>query len=649
MLLDIRERVKGWLAYLIVILISIPFVLWGVGEYFSGGKDKPAAEVNGHPISQRALEQAISQQRAQLIQAFGGKIDAATLQKLNLRKHVLDSLIDKQVLNDFAHKAGFKAPNAIVAASIRGIPAFQTNGQFDKKKYESLIQRQGMTVAQFEAQIRQEVILQTLGQAIAASVVVTQPQIDQFVRLRDQQRDAGYIQISRAKVAPTVDKPTEKAMKAFFQEHAKQYQQPERVELKYVELSPKTLAGLVNVTDPEIDQAYQSYVESQKKQVQRSVRHILITVGKDASAKQVQEAKDKIEKIRQSIVDGKETFQEAAKADSQDPGSKAQGGDLGEVAPGEMVKPFEAAMDKLKVGEISQPVRTQFGWHLIEVYKEGHPTIKSKAEMHDKLVQQVREQGVEKIYYKEAEKLSNVSYEQPDSLVPAAEALGLKVQTSGWITRKSGQGIGSNEKVRKAAFSAEVLKKSMNSTLIELGSNHAVVVRVAKHEVAQPLPFDKVADQVEKQMHAQAVDRKLVELGKKIAAEIESGKSPKTVADAFDAQLHAADWIKHGGHQASMGAELVRAAFDIPGPKDDKPSAKGVGMNSGDEAVVFVQKVKDGDPSKQDAEAKLQVASQIRQDYAARVTESLRKALRDRAEVKINDTDAMAQKPAAGG
>jgi len=650
MLLDIRERVKGWLAYLIVILISIPFVLWGVGEYFSGGKDKPAAVVNGHPISKRALEQAISQQRARIIQALGGKVDAETLQRMNLRQHVLDNLIDQQVLTDFVHQAGFKAPNALVAAMIRGIPAFQTNGQFDKKKYEKLLQRQGMTVAQFESQVRQNVILQTLGQAISASTLAVQPDIDQFVRLRDQKRQAGFIQISRDKVAPTVAKPTDKEIHAQFDQHSDEYQQPERVELKYVELSSKTLAPLVNVSDAEIQQAYQDYQTKQKKQVQRWVRHILIAVPKSADAKQVQAAKAKIEKIRQAIVDGKKTFAEEAKANSDDLSSGKKGGDLGEVAPGEMVKPFEQAMDQLKVGAVSQPVRTQYGWHLIKVYKETHPQIKPLAQVRDQLVRKVREQGVEKIYYKEAEKLSNISYEQPDSLVPAAEALGVKVQTSGWITRDGGKGIGSNAKVRKAAFSGEVLKKGMNSSLVELGSNHAVVVRVAKHEVAQPLPFDKVADKIAKQLHQQAIDKQLSKLGGQAAAALRDGKAAEDVATQFDAQLHASSWIQHGSNPDDMSASVVRTAFGLPKPVEGKSSAKGIAMGDGDEAVVFVQSVKDGDPSKLDAEAKLQIADQIRKDYAARISKALRQALRARAEVKVNEQMSdTGKQPASGG
>ncbi|OZB82449.1 MAG: hypothetical protein B7X28_03570, partial [Halothiobacillus sp. 13-55-253] len=164
---------------------------------------------------------------------------------------------------------------------------------------------------------------------------------------------------------------------------------------------------------------------------------------------------------RAAIVSGKTSFADEARAVSDDPGSKNKGGDLGEVAPGQMVKPFEEAMDALKVGEISEPVRTQFGWHLIEVTKESHPDIKPLADMRDKMVAEVQEQQVEKIYYNEGEKLSDQSYEHPDSLIPSAEALGLKVQISDWLDRNSGMGIAANEKVRQAAFSKEVLKQKL--------------------------------------------------------------------------------------------------------------------------------------------------------------------------------------------
>ncbi|ANJ67955.1 hypothetical protein A9404_11730 [Halothiobacillus diazotrophicus] len=638
MLMDLRERIQGWIAYLIIGLISVPFVLWGVGEYFSGGKNKPVAEVEGMPITEQAFEQAVSAQRQQLIQKLGGKVSAEMLQSLNIKQEVLDQMINERVLSLFVHRAGFKAPDSVVADLIRSEPAFKTNGAFDVKKYEAFVAGQGSTVPAFEARLKQDIVMRTLETALRESAFTVQPDLDLLVRLRDQRREAGYITLARSRAVSAVSAPTDDAIKAYYTAHQKKFVRPERVKLHYIELSPKTLAPLVKVTDAEIQQAYEHYKRKQTADVTRTVRHILIAVPKDADAATVEAAKKKLLAARAAILAGKTTFAAEAKKISDDPGSKAQGGNLGEVAPGQMVKPFETAMDALKVGEISEPVRTQYGWHLIEVTGEAKPDIKPLDDVRAQLVAEVQARHVEKIYYDESEKLSDVSYEHPDSLIPAAEALGLTVQTSDWITRNSGTGIGDNEKVRHAAFSKDVLTDKLNSNLIELGTDHAVVVRVDTHEPAAQLTLDEVRQQITERLQAEAVDKHLAQEAEQVRKALSQGTDPQQAATNAGGVWHAATWLKRQETHADVPQEIVQAVFATPPSPDGHPASSAVHLNDGDEAVVVVTQIKSGEPGTISAEDKQQLAAQIAQAEGQASLSALLATLRQEAKIKINDS-----------
>lgn len=636
MLMDLRDRIQGWIAYAIIGLISIPFVLWGVGEYFSGGKNKPVAEVDGLPISQQAFEQAVSQQRQAIIQQLGGKVSAELLQSLNLDQQVLDQMINEHVLSAFVHKAGFQAPDEVVADLIRSEPTFKTNGVFDVKKYEAFVAARGMAVANFEAGLKQDLVMQTLQNAISESTIVTAPELDQIIRLRDQTREIGMVRLDRARVANTVAPPTDAAIAAYYAAHKTEFIRPERVKLRYIELSPQTLAPLVKVTDAQVEQAYADYVKKQKAQVTRTVRHILISVPKDANAATVEAAKKKALAARAAIVSGKISFADEARAISDDPGSKNKGGDLGEVAPGQMVKPFEEAMDTLKVGEISQPVRSQFGWHLIEVTKENKPDIKPLAAVRDKMVAEARARQIDKIYYDESEKLSDQSYEHPDSLIPSAEALGLKVQTSDWLDRDNGTGIAANEKVRQAAFSKEVLKEKLNSNLIELGPDHAVVIRVDQHEAATPLTLAEVKEQIAQTLKEQAIDKALVDAAEQIGKALKAGTDPQAAATAAGATWVAPVWLKRTAREDSIPAEAIRAAFALPPAPEGQLATKALSLSDGDEALVVVKAIKDGDPAAVSEQDKAALSAEIQRAQAQQTMSVLLKALRDEAKITIN-------------
>ncbi|RRQ24814.1 hypothetical protein D5687_01310 [Guyparkeria sp. SCN-R1] len=638
MLMDIREKIRGWLAYVIVGLISIPFALWGVGEYLGGGKDTLVAEVEGEEITARQLDQAFSERRQQLIAQSEQKVTAEMIEQMGLKRQVLDQMINERLLVQFTREQGYTVPDGLVAATIRGISAFQRDGQFDREAYERRLAQQGMSVDQFENDVRRDLLFNTLDNALVGSAFVTEPEVRQLVALRDQSREIGLVRIDRQAVASGIDDPDESTLKAYYDERVEAFQRPEQVKLAYVEITPEKLAASQEVSDAALQSAYEDYRERQADEAVRRARHILIQLPGDADAATVDEARERLEAAREAIESGETTFEEKAAELSDDGSTRDSGGDLGRVGEGEIAESFDRAVAELGEGEISEPVRTRFGWHLIQVYEVSQAEVPPLEEARGELIEQLKQDAAERAYYDAAEQLASVSYEQPDSLVPAAEAVGLEIETSDWISREAGDGIGERRAVREAAFEEAVLEERFNSQLVDLDNSHAVVLRVEEHREAQPMPFEEVRDQVVAQWRAEQVEAAIVELAEAIESDLVAGKDPaERVADIDAASWTPAQWVGRGDANEAMPADALSAAFGLPRPGDQAVSTTTTQLSDGDAAVVVLSGVRAGEPSELDAETRNQLAGQLENNQANRLIDAFMRSLRAEADVQIRE------------
>ncbi len=639
MLMDIREKIRGWLAYVIVGLISVPFALWGVGEYLGGGSEKPVAEVDGEEITNRELDQAFSERRQQLIAQSERKITAEMIEEMGLKRQVLDQMINERLLVNFTREQGYSVPDDLVAATIRGIPAFQNDGQFDRQAYERLLSQQRMTVDQFEDDMRRDLLFNTLDNALIGSAFVTEPEVRQLVALRDQQREIGLVRIDREKVAADIEQPDESTLEAYYEEHVDSFQRPEQVRLGFVEITPEKLAASQEVSDAALQSAYEDYRESRAGETVRRARHILIQMPGDADAATVDEARERLEAAREAIVSGEASFEEKVEELSDDGSTRDSGGDLGRVGEGEIAESFDRAVAKLDEGDVSEPVRTRFGWHLIEVYEVSEADVPPLEEARGELVERLKQDAAERAYYEAAEELASVSYEQPDSLVPAAEAVGLEIETSDWISRESGDGIGEHRAVREAAFDEAVIKERFNSELVEIDDSHGVVLRVEEHRDAKPLPFEEVRDDVLEQWRAERIQTRLAELAEALEADLSEGQGPaERVADAKAASWSAAEWYGRGDAGDTMPQEALSAAFGLTPPDGDVPTTKTTELENGDRAVLVLTGVRSGEPAELDAETRNQMAGQLENNQANRMIDAFIRSLRAEADVEIRES-----------
>ena len=353
MLQSIRDRASGWLAGLLVALISIPFALWGINRYFGGGGEEVVAKVNGQQISANAFQREYEQRYTQIQRAYGDQFDPSMINQAKFKQQVLESMIRNRLITQHIHDAGFAISNQELANQVETIPAFQQNGKFSEKLYRERLQQQGYGPSQFEQKLRNAIEIDQLRNGLLGTAVATRKDVDAYVRMRFQKRDVSYLEIAAKHFLGRV-KVSDSRVQSYYHEHRSDYMTPERVRLKYVELSPQQVAGTVKVTQSDLKQYYQNHIKRYTTAPRRHALHILIKPknGNDAAAR------EKAERIRKKALSG-ESFRKLAREYSDDAGSAKQGGDLGWVSPGEMVKPFDNALFHLKKGQTSKVVKTR--------------------------------------------------------------------------------------------------------------------------------------------------------------------------------------------------------------------------------------------------------------------------------------------------
>ncbi len=591
MLQTIRDRAQGWIAWAIVALISIPFALWGIQSYLGVGGEPIAAKVNGVEIPARDLDRRVQQAGIELRERLGAAYDPALFEAAQLRSEVLDDMIREVLLLDVTRRLGLRVSDQEIQIQILAEPAFQRDGRFDRESYERLLQLQGLTPVMFEAQLRQQMTGTQLIRAVAASEFATREELAQYQRLAEQKRELAYARFPVADFK-TDAPPDEAAITAYYEANPARFQTPEQVKLAYLVLDASALASKAEIPDEELRQSYDADQTRFSQPERRQVRHLLLTVPENADDAAASQVLADITAIRERLVAG-ESFEELAKTQSKDPGSAAKGGDLGIIDKGVMVPAFEQAAFALPVGEISEPVRTRFGYHLIEVKEIIPAQIKPFEEVREQLRAELAKQRSDAQFYELGERLSTIIYESPDSLEPAAEELGLTIQQSDWISREGGEGILSQPKVTAAAFSDEVMTQGSNSDLIEPERDQlqAIVLRVIDHRAASVRPLAEVRDEIQAELSEQSARTAAVAAAESVAAKLRDGADWSVVLESIKPEEPGLV----DRYAATVPAPVRDTAFRLPSPVDGGASIGTAVLENGDAVVVRLTKVQDGE------------------------------------------------------
>jgi peptidyl-prolyl cis-trans isomerase D len=633
MLQAIREKAQGWIAWAIVIFISIPFALWGIQEYLGVGGEVTVAEVEGQEITDQALEENTRRFREQLRANLGSAYQADLFSEQMLRRQTLNQMIDELVLQITANDWGMRASDQMVVDAIASERAFQVDGRFDHALYQTVLRNNGLSEGAYEASIRQGLALEQLQAGVSGSAFATKAEVEAYERLIQQQRTLAYAVVPADKYLGQAS-PDEAAIKAYYDSHQSDYQLPEQVRLDYLMLDVESLSEAMSASEQDVASYFEQHSDEFIAPEERRLRHILIPIEKGDEAAALAKASE----LHDQLMAGAD-FAGLAKDHSADPGSAADGGDLGWVSKGIMVEPFEKAAFALAEGAISEPVKSPFGFHLIQVQGIRGGGDATLDQVYDQVSAAYRRAEVERDFYERAERLAELAYENPDNLAVAAETLGLTVQHSDWISRSGGQGDLASPKVSAAAFSEDVLQGN-NSELLELSPEKLLVLRVSEHQESRARGLDEVRQQVLQAVRHQQAAELAQQAGEQALERLRGGADLADLSASSGWEFKASKRI--GRSEQAVPAAVRELAFSLARPAGGSPVVAATELAGGDYALVALSEVHD-DVGGLDSSGRQLLGNRIATMSGQAQLTAMMRALREQADVSIMLSDKPAE------
>ncbi len=617
------------IAQVILALLVIPFAFVGVDYYFRrDATTTPIATVGGAEVTRAEFDELVRQQQDRMRQTMGRAFDPAIFDNPEVRYSLVEQLVSQRLLQKQAQEQRFRVTDADLARAIGEIEAFRVDGKFSPERYRQLLAAQNMTPAMFEQRLREELILAPLSEPLASGNIVAKSSAERFVALLEQQREVAAATVDAEPYAKDV-KIDDAAVKAFYDQNQAAFQTPEQAKIEYVMLTLPALSAKVTVDPAEVRKQYDDNIKSYSKAEERGASHILVAVKPGASDADKAAAKDKAERLAKEVRASPARFAELAKANSDDPGSAAQGGDLGTFARGSMVKAFEDAVFAAKSGDIVGPVETEFGYHVIRVTGIEGGRTRSFDEVRAEIEQDMKRNRAQAQFAQSADQLQNIVYEQADSLAPAAKALGVEVVQTPLVTRSQVQQLAlGNAKFVQALFSPESIQGKRNTDAIEVGPNALMSGRIVEYKAAAPRPFDEVKEEIRRQLVVRGASEMAQKAGRDKLALLEQGKSDKESGVAFGKPVA----LQRGQAQPGFSPDAVNRIFQANATK--LPTYVGATNDRGGFSIYKVLGVTTP-PAGDAAKAEL-AGTRISEQLGRELVNAYLASLKAKAEVKID-------------
>lgn len=660
MLQKLRDKTSGWIATVVLGLLIVPFAFVGVNEYLTGGNDNAIARVQAPPawwasappwwpvsllwqnedVTPEEFRGEFERARQQQRQALGDNFDPREFESADNKRRVLEQLIDQKVLLLAARRAGVTVGDAAVQRSIAETPAFQVDGKFDAATYTALLASQvpAMSPRQFQEKERERLRMAVLPLGIGDSDFATSKEMDRLIRLLGETRDVTLALLPPP--APDTAAVDETEIKAWYTAHPTAFRQPETVTLEYVEVDGAQLPGTV-IDEAALRKRYEQEKSRFITPEQRLVSHILVAVPADANAAAQKAAEDKARSLaaqarQPGAGSNEERFAALAKANSDDTGSKEGGGDLGWIERnGAMVKPFEDAVFAAQAGTVSEPVKSEFGWHVIQVREIKGGQGKSFEEVRADLAREAADSERERAFNELAGKLTDETLKNPTALAPAAAAVGLPVRTAGPFSRGDAPGILANQAVLRVVFSEQMIEDGTISDPIEIAPSHSVLVRVTAHTPEQTRPLAQVRDAVIAAIRADRATKAAAKAADALLARVQKGEALKDIAVAEKLESNDIPGLPRGVPVPTI--EGNEAIFAAQRPAEGKVSAGKAKLQDGRFVVFTVNKVSEGDLTKITAEQREQLQRQLLQVRASSSAQSFIGATRKQFKVTVHE------------
>ena len=617
---------KKLILIVLLVLIIPPFALFGIDSYFTGREvGQVVARVGDHAITQEEFARALREQQQAMQRATEGRVDPALLDNPELRQATLEALIQRRLLAERAFRAGVVVTDEQLKTVINELPVFRDEaGKFSFARYQQFLKFEGMSPVQFEARLRQDLLIRRFSAGYGDTGFAPRAVVEQVVRLSDQQREVSQYVVEPERFLAQV-KLDPAASRVYYDSNPGEFRTPEQVRVEYVTLSVDLFAQQVQADPAEVKKFYEANRAQFGAEESRQVSHILFSAGTGDAARQ--KARAGAEQLYQQLLKNPAGFAEAAKKHSQDPGSAAKGGDLGSISRGTMkeVPGFEEAAFKLKAGEISPPVETPHGYHLIRVTALQPAQTKPFEEVRAQIERDLRKQLAGRRFAEVADQFTNVVYEQSDSLKPAAELVKAAPQTSSWVSRShAAEPLLNNPRLLSAIFSEESIKNRRNTEAVETAPSTLVAARVIEHKPPAVQAFDDVRAGIERKLALREASRLASAQGRSLLGELKQGKN---VQVAWSPPL-----IASRAETKGLADPVRRQAFRMDVSK--LPAYAGVETLQGTYFLLRVTKVQDAD--KIPPERIQAFSGELRQVIGQETLSAYMASVRQKAGVKIN-------------
>jgi len=656
MLQALRDKTSGWIAIAIVAVLAVPFAFFGMEQYLFQNNADYAAKVEAPPkwwrsapdvwlvrkvawssteVSTEEFRQAFDAMREQRREAEGENFDARGFETIESKREVLEQLIDRAVLALAADRANIVVGDAQVEALIRTIPAFQVEGRFDPQRYQLALQsaQPPRTPSEFDASIRLDMQRALVPQAISESAFVTTGESERLMRLLGERRDVSFVIVP----PPAADEAPVAAadLQSWFESNANRYREPEKVALEYIEVRSEAQAGEGAVDEAEARAHFEQVKSRFSAAERRLASHILVEVPADADAAAQETARAKAAEIAAQAKQPGADFAALARAESDDPGSSESGGDLGWVETGMMAGAFEDTLFKMQAGQVSDPVRTDFGWHVLQLREVDAGRAVAFEDVREEMEREVRDNEGSRGYNELVGRIVDEINRHPMSLEQAAAAGNLQVQTIAPFARGAGSGIAANSAVVQAAFSEALTQDGTVSDAIEVGPNHTVFIRVTSHTPERAQTLDEVRTRVTAEVRGDRARRQAEAAADAMVAELKGGATLAALAEGRSLEAQSIPGVPRG---APVPDAVANQAYFRAAPPAEGATTPGRVMLADGRAVVFtVDRVIVGDP----AEASEQERTMLRQQLGALLgsedAEVLQKALRSEMKITVNE------------
>ncbi len=615
MLQDIRENAQGTIAKIIIGLLIVSLSIWGMDAIVGGFSGEPeVATVNGEDITEREFLRVVQMESQRRLSEMDTP-DPSMLNEDQIRRDVLESLIREQVLIQDANAQGLELSDADIDSLITQMPQFQVDGTFNRDRFVATVRNMGMGVGEFREAMRKQYVVNQIRAGIAQSAVVTEENVAQLLRIQNQTRDFRVLTLTATEVRESVD-VSDAEIEAYYQENIGDYSLPERVDAEYIALSLEALAETVNVSDEELE-AYYKERASELASEERRAAHILIEAGDDAS--------ETVSIIQERLASGEE-FADLAEEFSADTMSAADGGDLGFAGRGIYDEAFEETLFALDKGEVSEPVETSFGVHLIKLLDVRKAEVPPLEEMKDELRRELAQREAQERFAEVRTQLADSAYAADDLKAPAEE-LGLEIRETEDVTRDGGDAPFDHAGLVRQLFSEDVLQDRFNTELIDVGDNVSVVARVKTYYEAEEQPLDAVREDIRTVLVEQKTRVALRERADALIAELESGATVE--------ELNVGDWAVYTEQSRSasgdLGRQQIAAAFSLERPEEGGVTY-GKTLSGNGISIIALDQVNEGEITEGSGEL-----SQLRQFLSSmegqREYAAYQQYLREQAEV----------------